>query len=189
MTEPDNPPHIIRRAPTGPIPAPTQDARTSMIRRAPTGEIPTSADDARTKYIDASTSLIPQPAMPHPNAATSIAAAAVSILNGWATAVIATNLITGWWNTDRLFCLAVGFLAAVFGGATVVGVILLLLQRSIGRWLIIAGAVVALLTFAGIFVAGAKVAPVVYAIPALPIASVVLTLLPATRRWSTRAER
>ena len=39
--------------------------------------------------------------------ATAIATAVLSILSGWATAVIATDLITGWWDTDLLFCVAV----------------------------------------------------------------------------------
>ena len=46
------------------------------------------------------------------------ATAVVSIVSGWATAVIATDLITGWWRTDRLFCVAVGFLTAVSAAAT-----------------------------------------------------------------------
>ena len=107
--------------------------------------------------------------------------AVVSILSGWATAVIATDLITGWWRTDRLFCVAVGFLTAVSAAATIGGLILLLLRRRLGRLLIVVGAVVALMIFAGLFVAGAKLPPVVYAIPVLPVASVVLALLPADR--------
>jgi len=46
------------------------------------------------------------------------------------------------------------------------------------------GAVVALLIFAGLFVAGAKLSPVVYTIPVLPVASVLLAMLPGTRRWA-----
>ena len=46
------------------------------------------------------------------------------------------------------------------------------------------GSIVALLIFASLFVAGAKLPPVVYAIPVLPLASIVLALLPATRRWA-----
>ncbi len=38
-----------------------------------------------------------------------IATAIVSILSGWATAVIATDLITGWWRSDQLFCVALAF--------------------------------------------------------------------------------
>jgi hypothetical protein len=37
---------------------------------------------------------------------------------------------------------------------------------------------------ASLFVAGARVAWVVYAIPVLPVAAIVLSLLPATGRWA-----
>ncbi len=67
------------------------------------------------------------------------ATAVVSILSGWATAVIATDLITGWWRTDRLFCVAVGFLTAVSAAATIGGLIALLLRRRMGRLLIVVG--------------------------------------------------
>jgi hypothetical protein len=113
-----------------------------------------------------------------------IATAIVSILSGWATAVIATDLITGWWRTDQLFCVAVGFLTAVSAAATIGGLIALLLRRRTGRLLIVVGSVVALLIFASLFVAGAKLPPVVYGIPVLPVASILLALLPATRRWT-----
>ena len=111
----------------------------------------------------------------------------VSILSGWATAVIATDLITGWWASDRLFCVAVGFLTGVFTAATVGGLIALLLRRRMGRWLVVVGSVIGLLIFASLFVAGAKLDPVVYAIPVLPLLSIVLALLPATKRWAARA--
>ncbi|BCO34605.1 hypothetical protein [Mycobacterium heckeshornense] len=117
------------------------------------------------------------------SAATAVAASAVSFVSGWATAVVATDLIAGWWRTDRLFCVAVGFLALVFALATVAGVILLLQRRSLGRYLIVAGAVVALLTYGGIFIAGARVAWIVHTLPVLPVASAVLALHPQTRRW------
>ena len=110
-------------------------------------------------------------------------ATAVSIVSGWATAVIATSLISGWWHTDQLFCVAIGFLSAVSAAATIGGLIALLLRRRIGRLLIVVGSVVAVMIFAGLFVAGAKLPPIVYAIPVLPIASIVLALLPATGRW------
>ncbi|MDT5347652.1 MAG: hypothetical protein QOH91_939 [Mycobacterium sp.] len=97
--------------------------------------------------------------------------------------MVATDLIAGWWRTDRLFCIAVGFLALVFALTTISGVIELLLHRSIGRWLIAAGAVVALLTYGGVFIAGARVAWVVHALPLLPLASAVLALHPRTKRW------
>ena len=121
------------------------------------------------------------------SAKTAIAACVVSIISGWATAVVATDLITGWWSTDRLFCIAVGFLALVFAASTIIGVILLLLRRSSGRYLIVAGAVIALLTFGSVFIAGARIPWPVYAIPVLPIASTVLALHPSTRRWASGA--
>jgi hypothetical protein len=118
-----------------------------------------------------------------PSARTAVAACAVSIVSGWATSVVATNLIAGWWKTDRLFCIAVAFLALVFALATVSGVIMLLLHRSLGRYLIVVGAVVAVLTYGGVFIAGARVAWIVHALPLLPIASVVLAMHPRTKRW------
>jgi hypothetical protein len=118
-----------------------------------------------------------------PSSGTAVAASAVSIVSGWATSVVATDLIAGWWKSDRLFCIAVGFLALVFALATIFGVILLLLRRSLGRQLIVAGAVIALLTYGGVFIAGARVAWMVHTLPLLPIASVVLTLNSRTRDW------
>src|ERR1700728_279310 len=118
-----------------------------------------------------------------PSGATAVAASAVSIISGWATSVVATDLIAGWWKSDRLFCVAVAFLALVFALATVAGVILLLLRQSLGRYLIVAGAVVAILTYLGVFIAGARVAWIVHTLPILPITSAVLTLLPRTRDW------
>jgi hypothetical protein len=97
--------------------------------------------------------------------------------------VVATDLIAGWWRTDRLFCTAVTFLALVFAVTTISGVILLLQHRSVGRYLIVAGAVVAVLTYGGVFIAGARVAWIVYTLWLLPVASVVLTLHPHTKRW------
>lgn len=107
----------------------------------------------------------------------------MSIISGWATSVVATDLIAGWWRTDRLFCIAVAFLALVFAGTTVSGVIVLLQRRSIGRYLLMAGALVAFLTYIGVFIAGARVAWVVHLLPILPIATLVLVLLPQTKRW------
>jgi hypothetical protein len=118
-----------------------------------------------------------------PVARTAVAASAVSIVSGWATSVVATDLITGWWQTDRLFCIAVGFLATVFAITTVSGVIMLLLRRPVGRYLVMAGAVVAVLTYLGVFIAGARVAWAVHTLPLLPIASVGLAMLPETKRW------
>ncbi len=167
---PDDPrsPHI-RRHPTGPIPR-VEDTSTRIIRRAPVGQEPP-------------TTLIPPPTEAGSPGHTAVAAAAAAILSGWPTAVLATDLISGWWNTDRLFCLAVGFLTLVFAASTVCGVILLLLRRAAGRWLIAFGAALALLTFASVFVAGARVAWPVYLIPVLPLASLGLSVHPATARW------
>jgi len=118
-----------------------------------------------------------------PSNATAVAASAVSIVSGWATSVVATDLIAGWWKSDRLFCVAVAFLALVFAFAAISGVILLLLRRSLGRYLIVVGAVIALLTYGGVFIAGARVAWIVHALPLVPVSSVVLTLLPRTKQW------
>lgn len=168
----------IRRQPASSSLSLTQpaDLRTHIIRRAPLGEEP-----ATTLIAGAS------PA-PHtseiPSAKTAIATSAVAILGGWATSVVATDLVTGWWAGDRVFSLAVGFLALLFAVTTVSGVILLLLRHSVGRWLIVFGSAVALLTFGAVFLAGARVARPVYVIPVLPLASLLLALHPATRRWS-----
>ncbi len=110
----------------------------------------------------------------------------MSILTGWATAVIATSLISGWWRSDRLFCVAVAFLTAVSAAALIGGLIALLLRQRMARLLIVVGAIVALLIFSSLFVAGAKLPTVVFAIPVLPVASVALALLPATKRWAQR---
>lgn len=174
---------IIRRAPLStssqPQPAST-DPPTSIIRRHPTGEIPTAHDDLspRAKPVAVGPSRTPA-ADPKP----AIAAAVVSIVSGWATAVIATDLITGWWGTDLLFCIAVGFLAAISAAATIGGVIALLLRQRVGRLLIVVGAVVAMLIFTSLFIAGAKLPGLVYAMPLLPLASIGLALLPDTARW------
>jgi hypothetical protein len=183
------------------------DPKTSIIRRQPTGSFPQpsvppvpSADEPPTSFIppsaprpdDPHTSYIPRPTpvaigSPGRLRASPVAAsitAAVSIISGWATGVIATSLIAGWWRTDELFCVAIGFLTAVSAGATIGGLIALLLRRRIGRVLIVVGSAVALMIFAGLFVAGAELPPIVYGIPALPIASVLLAFLPATGRWT-----
>ncbi len=114
---------------------------------------------------------------------TAVAACAVSIVSGWATSVVATDLIAGWWRTDRWFCLAIAFLAIVFAATTVSGVIMLLQRRQLGRYLIVAGAVVAVLTYGGIFIAGARVAWIVYFLWVLPVASVILAMHPKTKSW------
>lgn len=118
-----------------------------------------------------------------PSGRTAVAACAVSIVSGWATSVVATDLIAGWWRTDRLFCIAIAFLALVFATTTVSGVIMLLQHRPLGRHLIVAGAVVAVLTYGGVFIAGARVGWIVYTLWLLPIASIVLALHPQTKRW------
>jgi hypothetical protein len=121
-----------------------------------------------------------------PSDRTAVAACAVSIVSGWAASVVATDLIAGWWRTDHLFCIAIAFLALVFATTTISGVIMLLRRRSLGRYLIVAGAVVALLTYLGVWIAGARVAWIVYTLWVLPIASVVLVLHPRTKRWLAR---
>ncbi|MCV7196398.1 hypothetical protein [Mycobacterium angelicum] len=164
---------IIRRAPTGPLPA----VSTSETTQLPGGRgLP--AQDATIRA-----NRLPGMSLLEPSSRTAVAACAVSIVSGWATSVVATDLIAGWWRTDRLFCVAVGFLALVFAIATVSGVITLLLRRPVGRYLIAAGAVVAVLTYGGVFIAGARVGWIVHTLPVLPIASVLLALHPQTKRW------
>ena len=121
-----------------------------------------------------------------PGAALPVSTAAVAIVSGWATSVVATDLIAGWWRSDRLFCIAVAFLSLVFFCATISGVILLLRRRLLGSYLIAVGAVVALLTFGSLFIAGARVPWIVHGIPVLQATSAVLALLPGTRRWLLR---
>ncbi|MGH3633239.1 MAG: hypothetical protein ACRDTS_03895 [Mycobacterium sp.] len=165
--------HIIRRAPTTPLPVIADDAHTTHIPRQPPPRNPYSARRPGT----------PVNHRDEPSSRTAVAACAVSIVSGWATSVVATDLIGGWWKSDGLFCVAVAFLALVFALATVSGVILLLQRRTLGRYLIVAGAVVAVLTYLGVFVAGARVAWIVHLLPLLPIASAVLALHPQTKRW------
>jgi hypothetical protein len=154
--------------------------------------MPQAVDEARTTHIpyppappqeQFAPRPDPGPAFGEPSRTTAVAAAAVSIVSGWATSVVATDLIAGWWRSDRLFCVAVAFLALVFALSTISGVILLLLRQPLSRYLIVAGAVVAILTYLGVFIAGARVAWIVHTLPILPIASAVLTLLPRTRDW------
>ena len=47
----------------------------------------------------------------------------------------------------------------------------------------VTGAVIALLTYSAVFIAGARVAWIVHALPVLTLASVVLALHPRTKRW------
>lgn len=193
---------LIRRAPTGAIPIPDAPP-TSIIRRTPTGAIPV-ADAPQTSIIEpAATGLIlsglvepdapgsanaaaPSKPKPSPGPVAACATATACILSGWATAVIATSLIAGWWRTDPLFCVAIGFLAAVGCGATIGGQIAVLLRRRTGRVVVVVGALVTLVIFASLFVAGAQLPPIVYGIPVLPIASIVLAMLPVTGRWCTK---
>ncbi|KUI44061.1 hypothetical protein AU197_21455 [Mycobacterium sp. IS-1590] len=198
---------IIRRHPSGEIPT-GQDPQTNIIRRHPTGAIPVAgptgaiptgphtqmADGGATQLSDRpapETAYIPRarpvavsPAgSPPADPKSAIATAVAGILTGWATAVIATDLITGWWRSDQLFCVAVGFLTAISAAALITGLIGLLLRRWVSRLLVMVGAMVALLIFSSLFVAGAKLPAVVYAIPVLPLATIVLAALPATGRW------
>ena len=187
-------PRIIRRFPTGEFPAVDgAEPQTGIIRRHPTGEIPAATAEPLTwghLPPEGQGDYIPRarPAAVGPtksaNPGMAITAAIVSIVSGWATAVIATDLITGWWQSDRLFCVAVGFLTAVSAAASIGGLIALLLRRRMGRLLIVVGSIVALLIFSSLFVAGAKLPPIVYAIPVLPLASILLVLLPATGKWA-----
>jgi hypothetical protein len=179
-------------APTTAMPR-EPESPTSIIRRHPTGGFPALADATTITPVaeETQTSYIPRVApadagpvhRPRPSPVAASATATVAIISGWATAVIATSLITNWWGSDELFCVAIGFLTAVSAAATIGGLISLLLRRRIGRLLIGVGSVVALMIFAGLFVAGASLPPVVYAIPVLPLASIVMALLPATARW------
>lgn len=173
---------IIRRAPlnTGAQNA-AAEPQTTILRRHPTGALPALSDPV-TQAVRQS-GPVPHPRQPAgPTAA--IATTVASIVSGWATGVIATDLITGWWATDPLFCVAMGFLAAVSAAASISGVIALLLRRRMARLLIVVGAVIALLIFAGLFVAGAALPTLVYALPLLPVASIGLAALPGTARWS-----
>lgn len=168
-------------------PTPADQPQTRIIRRAPTAPIPQIADDAQTTRIPPSAARYIAPGLAassaEPSRTTAVAAAAVSIVSGWATSVVATDLIAGWWKSDRLFCVAVAFLALVFALSTVAGVIMLLLRQSMGRYLLVASAVIALLTYIGVFIAGARVAWIVHLLPLLPVAGAVLALLPRTKDW------
>jgi hypothetical protein len=167
--------------------------KTGIIRRAPSGPLP-AIDESRTTHLgvpsEQNTTYIPRARpvaiekRPTANPKMAVATAVAAILSGWATAVIATDLITGWWTSDLLFCVAVGFLTLVSAGALISGLVALLLRRRTARLLIVVGSVIGLLIFASLFVAGAKLAPVVYAIPVLPLLTIALALAPATKRWA-----
>ncbi|HEU4362073.1 MAG TPA: hypothetical protein VFR27_11270 [Mycobacterium sp.] len=160
--------------------------RTGIIRRAPTGAIPvvSSYPGAGQRGLSGiGLGRGPKPAGFEPSATVPIAACAVAILSGWPASVVATDLMASWWRSDRLFCVAVGFLSLVFAVTTVSGVIMLLRRRPLGRYLIAIGAGVALLTFGSLFIAGARVPGIVHIIPVIQVASAVLALHPATKRW------
>ncbi|OMC45341.1 hypothetical protein A5745_14850 [Mycobacterium sp. IS-2888] len=189
MTAPNDPPPAAHLSEP---PEPPSESRTRIIRRAPTGPIPTVPESPTTQIPPQPPYRGAAPAGPRgglgpqagePSGRTAAAGCAVAIVSGWATSVVATDLIAGWWKTDRLFCIAVAFLALVFASTTIAGVIVLLQGRSLGRYLIVAGAVVAVLTYGGVFIAGARVAWIVHALPLLPIASAVLVMHPRTKRW------
>lgn len=190
MTAPNEQPSGPRPPESTPEPESPSESRTRIIRRAPTGPIPTTPDSPTAHFATQPPLYRGGPRTGYagvppvePNDRTAVAACAVSIISGWATSVVATDLIAGWWRSDRLFCIAVAFLALVFAATTVSGVIMLLQRRSLSRYLLMAGALVAFLTYIGVFIAGARVAWVVHLLPALPIATVVLVLLPQTKRW------
>ena len=184
---------IIRRHPTGPIPQPlSDDLRTGILRREPSGPFTVAPDGSFAGADDATMVSLRRLERPQldfavdsaPDSTSAITAVALSILSGWATGVVATDLVSGWWATDRLFCVGVGFLTAVFAASTIAGVVAVLLRRRVGIFLTIVAAVLALLIFAGIFVADARTAGVVRALPVLPLASLLFVLLPATWRWT-----
>ena len=83
-----------------------------------------------------------------------------------------------------MFCIAIGFLAAVSAAATIGGLISLLLRRRIGRLLIVVGAVVALMIFAGLFVWRAPNCPARLRHAGAAVGSIVLALLPDTAQWT-----
>ena len=172
-----------------PTPPAQDEPSTSIIRRHTTGALPIARDDTQTRYIPRARPVsIPggaPPAAALPGPRTAVLATTASILSGWATAVIATDLIAGWWRSDQLFCVALGFLTAISAAATIGGVSSLLLRRRNGRLLIVVGAVMGGLVFGSLLLTGATVHPIVYAMPVLPIAAIVLALLPATGRWLT----
>jgi hypothetical protein len=153
------------------------------IPESPTTHMPRPVVPDQGATRAAARSIPPNRPVDESGSRTAVAAAAVSIVSGWATSVVATDLIAGWWGTDRLFCIAIGFLALAFAVATISGVIMLLQRRALGRYLITIGAVVAVLTYGGVFIAGARVAWIVHAFPLLPIASVVLAMHSQTKRW------
>jgi uncharacterized membrane protein YeaQ/YmgE (transglycosylase-associated protein family) len=155
------------------------EPKTSIIRRQPSGGFSEwRPPPPRSAVVEEHE--------PTTTGATAMAAATFNIVNGWATAVISTDLITGWWKTDRLFCVGVGFLTAVCGASIIIGAFQLLLRRRAGIYLTLVGATLAVLIFAGIFVTGARVAGLVHALPVLPAAAALFVVLPPTWRWTRR---
>lgn len=111
------------------------------------------------------------------------------MLSGWATAAVATDLIGGRWPDDRVFCLAIGFLTVLFSATSIPGVVLLLMRRGIGRYLIAFSCSVALMTFGALFIADTALAWPVYLIPALPLVALGSALSPHTTRWCGSGQR
>lgn len=111
----------------------------------------------------------------------------LALIGWWATSVVTTDVIASWWHSDRLFCIAVGFLSVASAGTTVSGVMLLLLRQPLGRYLLLIGAGIALLTFGSLFVAGARLPWIVHTIPVIHLGAVVAALHPATLRWIDRS--
>ena len=160
----------------GPVGSPSR-----IIRRAPTGAIPVVTEDPE---IPASPGTDHTP-RPSPHAA--ISACVLALIGWWATSVVTTDVIASWWHSDRLFCIAVGFLSVASAGTTVSGVMLLLLRQPLGRYLLLIGAGIALLTFGSLFVAGARLPWIVHTIPVIHLGAVVAALHPATLRWIDRS--
>ena len=113
------------------------EPQTSIIRRHPTGEFP-AVSEPQTNYIPrARPAAVGTPRQKRAKPTAAIATTIAAILTGWATAIIAADLITGWWRSDRLFCVAIGFLTAVSAAALISGLIALLLRRRMSRLLIL----------------------------------------------------
>lgn len=169
--------------PSGPAGSDPASTPSRIIRRAPTGAMPIVTGTARVPPAVRPPELAQQAPVQSATAAVAISACVLAMVGCWATSVVSTDLIASWWHTDRLFCVAVGFLTLVFAVTTVSGVIMLLLRRPLGRHLIAVGAVIAMLTFGSLFIAGARVPWIVQFIPVIQIATIVAALHPATKRW------
>ncbi|WP_158019440.1 hypothetical protein [Mycolicibacter sinensis] len=178
MTDRHPPPTGAARSGDNPASTPSR-----IIRRAPTGAIPIATGAGRIPPAMRPSEALQPVGNRLPSAAVAISACVFAIIGCWATSVVTTDLIASWWHTDRLFCVAVGFLSLVFAVTSISGVIMLLLRRPLGRYLIAIGAVIALLTFGSLFLAGARVPWIVHAIPIIQAVTVLLALHPATPRW------